>query len=154
MSDIATPASSSSAARRRHFQSSPRLHRAVEGCLPFNAYCDTNMSLLVQWGWTVFPTPVPQWRPARGTDKSEPIVQLVTPPLAYLHWEPEAHQRCQERNLEWLLMNYCEKYFSLLLVEILLCKGLFLSKTSKHGSNSYYQLSIHSYQKLLRSKEL
>ena len=38
-----------------------------------------------------------------------------------------------------LLMNYCELYLpiSLLLVEILVWKGLFLSKTSQPGSNAH-----------------
>ena len=48
--------------------------------------------------------------------------------------------------LQQLLMNYCDNFpFPHLLVEMLICKGLFLSKTSKHGSNRYSQLSIVSY---------
>ena len=33
-------------------------------------------------------------------------------PMASLHWAPEARQRRQERNLEWLLINPCENTLS------------------------------------------
>ena len=35
-------------------------------------------------------------------------------------------------------------HFPILLVEILICEGLFLSKASKHGSNAYNKLSMIS----------
>ena len=47
---------------------------------------------------------------------------------------------------EWLLMKFCKKnLLSLLLVEILICKGLFLSKISKSGSNTYDNCSKTAY---------
>ena len=42
----------------------------------------------------------------------------------------------------------------ILLVEILICKGLFLSKTSKQGSNAYYIYSITSSSRLIRPIKL
>ena len=45
------------------------------------------------------------------------------------------------------------KTIPILLVEILIYKGLFPPKTSKHGSNSSEQLSMVSSPKLPRPKE-
>ena len=48
-------------------------------------------------------------------------------------------------------MKFCELYlpFLLLLVEILICKGLFTSKTLQLGANTHVKLSIFSSLKLL-----
>ena len=55
--------------------------------------------------------------------------------------------------LELLLMNFFKKTpFPLSLVDILICEGLFFPKTSKHRSNTYRQLSMASYPKLLRPR--
>ena len=43
--------------------------------------------------------------------------------------------------------------FTILSVDILTCKGLLLSKTSKYGSNAYKPLSMISSTKLLIPKE-
>ena len=39
-------------------------------------------------------------------------------------------------------------------MEILIRKGLYQSKTAKHGSNAYCQLSMISYPKSLSTREL
>ena len=52
-------------------------------------------------------------------------------------------------------MKPCKKSpFTILLVEILICKYLFMSKTSKHTSNTYQKLSMISSPNLLRSRKL
>ena len=51
--------------------------------------------------------------------------------------------------LEWLLMKSCKKPpFPILLAEVLIFKSLFFSKTSKNGSNAYYQWCMISYSSL------